>query len=264
MSESLSMYQPLAEIVILLLGLIVGSFLNVCIYRLPRGLSVVRPRSHCPSCKALVQWFDNVPIVSYLFLKGRCRYCSATISFRYPLIELLSAVLSWLVYRRFGIGVGYLFYFPFAASLLTVSAIDLDHGIIPDEISIPGIAIGLIFAGFWPYLSLWDSLVGILAGGGFLYLVGFFYGAATKREGIGGGDIKLMAMIGAFLGWKGSLFTIFAGSLIASLTGVSIMILRKADGKMPIPFGPFLSGAALLYLLAGDRIIWWYFSLLQP
>jgi leader peptidase (prepilin peptidase)/N-methyltransferase len=153
--------------------------------------------------------------------------------------------------------------FVFAASLLAVSVIDLEHRIVPNEISIPGIVLGLVFAGISHYLALWDCLAGIVTGGGFLLVIGFFYEAATKREGIGGGDIKLMAMIGAFLGWKGSLFTIFVGSCIASLIGISLMIIRKANGKLPIPFGPFLSGAAVLYLMEGEQIIRLYWSLLH-
>ncbi len=249
----------------IVLGLIIGSFLNVCIWRLPRNLSIVRPRSLCPSCHQPIPWYENVPILSYILLRGRCRRCGSAISIRYPIVEILTAVLSWLVWRKYGLSAGYPLYFAFAASLLMVSVIDLDHRIIPDVVSIPGTVVGLMCAAFFPYLSLLDSLIGILVGGGSLYVVAFLYAAATHREGLGGGDIKLMAMVGAFLGWRGALFAIFFGSLVGSVVGVIAMIARRADGKMPIPFGPFLSGAALLYLLSGEKIIdaYWSFLILE-
>ena len=255
----------------IVLGLVIGSFLNVCIWRLPRDLSIVAPRSFCPSCERPIPWHENIPVLSYLLLRGKCRACGAPISLRYPLVEIGTAALSWLVWRKYGASAGYPLYFAFAASLLLVSAIDLEHRIIPDVVSIPGAVIGLLYAGLShflhfahlpSYVSFADSAIGVLAGGGSLYLVAFLYGAATGREGLGGGDIKLMAMVGAFLGWKGALFSIFVGSLLGSVVGVAVMIVKKADGKLPIPFGPFLSGAALLYLAAGDRMIDTYWTLL--
>lgn len=252
-------------------GLVIGSFLNVCIWRLPRDLSIVTPRSFCPSCEGPIPWYENIPVLSYLLLKGKCRACGAPISLRYPLVEIGTAGLSWFVWRKYGASAGYPLYFAFAASLLMVSAIDLEHRIIPDVVSIPGAIIGVLYAGlshllhsdYLPsYLTLPDSLIGVLVGGGSLYLVAFLYGAATGREGLGGGDIKLMAMVGAFLGWRGALFAIFVGSLFGSVVGVAVMIVKKADGTLPIPFGPFLSGAALLYLAAGHRIVDTYWALL--
>jgi leader peptidase (prepilin peptidase)/N-methyltransferase len=173
-------------------------------------------------------------------------------------------LISWLVYYRFGLGTAYFVYFPYAASLLVVSVIDLEHRIIPDEISLPGIPIGLLLAALTPVLTFLDSLIGVLIGGGSLLLVGMAYEAVRKQEGIGGGDIKLLAMIGAFTGWKGVLFTIFGGSLIASIVGVTLMVVRREDGQVPIPFGPFLSGASFLYILVGDRLIQAYWALLPP
>lgn len=250
------------DLLTVVLGLILGSFLNVCIYRLPRNLSVVRPRSSCPACKRTIAWFDNVPLLSYLLLRGRCRACGAGIPVRYPLIEAATGLISWLLFQRFGPGLPYGIYFLYAASLLAVSVIDLEHRIIPDEVSLPGILIGLGLAAFTPVTSFLDTLAGVLLGGGSLLLVGMAYEAVRKQEGIGGGDIKLLAMIGAFTGWKGVLFTIFGGSLIASVVGIALMIARRENGQVPIPFGPFLSGASLLYVFMGERLIQAYWALL--
>jgi len=252
--------HPILDAIAVLLGLVVGSFLNVCIYRLPRDLSIVRPRSRCPSCEGTIRWYDNLPVLSYLLLRGRCRHCGASIPVRYPAVECATALVSWVCFRRFGPGWEYLLYFVYAAALLTVSVIDLDHRIIPDEISLPGIAAGLLLAALTPFNSLLDALIGALLGGGFLVVVGLAYEAFRKQEGIGGGDIKLLAMIGAFTGWKGALFAIFGGSLIASILGVGLMIVRRADGKLPIPFGPFLSGASFLHILVGNQLVQAYWN----
>lgn len=258
------------DLLTILLGLILGSFVNVCIYRLPRELSVVRPRSSCPSCNRNIAWFDNIPLVSYLLLRGRCRHCDARIPVRYPLIEAATGLTSWLVFHRYGLGPAYFVYFLYSAALLTVSVIDLEHRIIPDEISLPGIAIGLVLAALTPVLPLLDEIgfldavIGLLLGGGSLLLVGLAYEAVRKQEGIGGGDIKLLAMIGVFTGWKGVLFTVFGGSLFASIVGITVMIARRQNGQVPIPFGPFLSGASFLYVLVGDRVLQAYWGMLQP
>ncbi len=254
MIEPLFNHPWILDLLTVLLGLILGSFLNVCIYRLPRELSVVRPRSCCPSCNRTIAWFDNIPLLSYLLLRGKCRHCGTSIPIRYPLIEGATGLISWLVYH-FGLGMDYFVYFPYAASLLAVSVIDLEHRIIPDQISLSGIVIGLLLAAFTPVMPFLDSLVGFALGGASLLLVGMAYEAVRKQEGIGGGDIKLLAMIGAFTGWKGVLFTIFGGSLIASIVGITLMIVRRTNGQVPIPFGPFLSGASFLYILVGDRLI---------
>ncbi len=260
--ETLELHPWIFDLLTILIGLVLGSFLNVCIYRLPRDVSIVRPRSGCPSCNQTIAWYDNIPLVSYLFLRGKCRHCGTGIPLRYPLIEAITGLLSWLVYYRFGAGIAYCIYFPYAASLLVVSVIDLDHRIIPDEISLPGILIGVLVAAVAPITGLVDSLLGLALGGGSLLLVGMAYEAVRKQEGIGGGDIKLLAMIGAFTGWKGVVFTIFGGSLIASIVGITLMLVRRTNGQVPIPFGPFLSGASFLYLLVGDRLIQAYWSLL--
>ncbi len=254
----------LLDVYAIIFGLLLGSFMNVCIYRLPRDLSIVRPRSRCPGCEKTIAWYDNIPIFSYLFLRARCRHCHTAIPVRYPLIEGLTALLSWYLFHTFGPTLLYLVYFLYSAALLTVSVIDLDHRIIPDEISLPGIPIGLLLAAFTPLLTFLESLIGFLIGGGSLLAVGLLYEAARKQEGIGGGDIKLLAMIGAFTGWKGVLFTIFGGSLVASFVGIALMIIRRTNSQIPIPFGPFLSGASFVYILFGDQLIMAYLNMLYP
>lgn len=262
MTELLFLRPWMPDLLTVLWGLILGSFLNVCIYRLPRDLSVVRPGSSCPSCSQRIAWFDNIPIFSYLLLRARCRHCGAGIPVRYPLIEAATGLISWLVFHRFGLGAAYWIYFLYSASLLVASVIDLEHRIIPDEISLAGIPIGLCLAAFVPEMGFLNSLIGALLGGGSLLGVGMAYEAVRKQEGIGGGDIKFLAMIGAFTGWKGVLFTVFAGSLIASAVGITLMITRRQNGQVPIPFGPFLAGGSLLYILSGDRLIRAYWALL--
>ncbi len=262
MIELLATRPWIIDLLTVLLGMMIGGSVKVCIYRLPREMSIVRPRSCCPSCNRTIAWFDNVPLLSYLLLRGKCRHCGSSIPIRYPLIEGATGLISWLVFYRFGLGVAYPVYFLYAASLLVVSVIDLEHRIIPDQISLSGIVIGLLLAAFTPVMPFLDSLAGLALGGGSLLLVGMAYEAVRKQEGIGGGDIKLLAMIGAFTGWKGVAFTIFGGSLIASIVGITLMIVRRTNGQVPIPFGPFLSGASFLYILVGDRLIQAYWATL--
>ena len=244
------------------LGSVIGSFLNVCIYRIPAGESIVHPPSRCPACGSGIRWYQNVPVLSYMLLGGKCASCRIRISLRYPLVEALTGVLFVLVFHHFGLQCATLVYWLFAAALVTITFIDLDHQIIPDVISLPGIAVGFLCSFAVPWLSWTDSLLGILAGGGSLYLVAVVYELLTRKEGMGGGDIKLLAMIGAFLGWKAILPIIFISSFMGTLVGVPVMLLKKADGKLAIPFGPFLAAAALFYLFWGPAIINWYLGLL--
>ena len=315
--DTVNTLRPIAEIGAIVLGLVLGSFANVCIYRMPRQLSVVGPRSRCPACERWIPWYDNIPILSFLLLKGRCRSCGARISFRYPMVECGTALASWLLFLHFGLSWPYLVYFLYAVALITLSVIDIDFRIIPDRISLSGFAAGLVLSALTPWLTLvdpivspllgpaaerlsgclgvlpasvaglatstaagpaavpfmqtalngflrfTDSLAGALIGGGFLLVVGVLYEKVRSQEGIGGGDIKLLAMVGAFTGWQGALFTIFGGSLVASVVGVGIMIRRKS-GQIPVAFGPYLSVASLLYVLAGDELIQAYLNLVQP
>ena len=186
-----------------------GSFLNVCIYRLPQGLSIAVPRSFCPACQTPIRAYDNIPIISFLILGGKCRKCRAPISWRYPLVEGLTGGLALAFFLKMGLTFSFFCHFSFAAALVVITFIDLDHRIIPDVISLPGIVIGFLLSLLGITLGMWNSLIGIAVGGGSLYLVAIVYEAVTKREGMGGGDVKLLAMIGAWLGWKAVLFTLF-------------------------------------------------------
>jgi len=244
-------------------GSIIGSFLNVCIHRIPQEKSIVTPSSHCPRCKTPIRFYDNIPIVSFIILRGRCRGCQAPISLRYPLVEFLMGFFSVILLLRYGISPLYLIYFAFFAALTLVSFIDLAHRIIPDVISLPGIIVGVVISLFHPQLAITNSLIGALLGGGSLYVVASAYHLVTKREGMGGGDIKLLAMIGAFIGWKGVLFTILCSSFIGSVVGVTLMLMfSQADSKYAVPFGPFLSLGAIMYVLWGEFLINWYMGIL--
>ncbi|MBW2593337.1 MAG: prepilin peptidase [Deltaproteobacteria bacterium] len=243
-------------------GLCIGSFLNVCIYRLPLSKSIVRPRSMCPSCGRSIHALDNIPLFSYLILRGKCRHCHTHIPWRYPLVELITGLFAVCVFLKFGPQPQTLIYFLFIAGLLVISFIDIDHKIIPDIISLPGIPIGFAAAFILPDVSYTNSLTGILIGGGSLYAIAWIYTLITKREGMGGGDIKLLAMIGAFIGWQGVIFTIFTASAVGTVVGLTQMIISHGNMKLAIPFGPFLSIGAITYIFFGRAIITWYFGLL--
>ena len=243
------------------LGSIIGSFLNVCIYRIPAGLSIVSPPSSCPNCGWQIRWFQNVPILSYLFLRGKCAGCGQQISLRYPLVEALTGGLFVLVLYSFGLSPATPVYWLFVAVLVVITFIDLDHQIIPDVISLPGIVVGFLCSFFIPWVPWLDSLLGILIGGGILFLIAWGYEFLTKREGMGGGDIKLLAMLGAFLGWKAIFPMVFLASLAGTVIGLPLMVLQKKDSKLALPFGPFLALAALVHLFWGGAILDWYFHL---
>jgi leader peptidase (prepilin peptidase)/N-methyltransferase len=248
-------------IVSIILGAMIGSFLNVCIFRLPKEESIIWPGSHCPHCKKQIKFYDNIPLISYLLLKGKCRHCKKPISFQYPLIEGITALSSLFLIMKFGPSLSYLFYFAFVAALIVITVIDLYHQIIPDAISLPGIGVGLLASLLIPQITFFNSLIGILLGGGSLFIVATFYQWLFKREGMGGGDIKLLAMIGAFLGWKAVLLTILLSSFIGSVTGILMMVVKGKDFKYAIPFGPFLSLGAVISLFYGQNIINWYLYL---
>ena len=239
-------------------GTIVGSFLNVCIHRLPIHQSVVAPSSHCPFCKQPIAFYDNIPILSFILLRGKCRTCKASVSYQYPLVEFLAGSLSLILVQKCGLSLNYAAYFIFGAAILVVTFIDLRHQIIPDTVSLPGIVLGLLTSIFLPSLTFLDSLIGIAVGGGSLLLIAGGYYLLTKKEGMGLGDVKLLAMMGAFLGWKSILFIIMVASLSGALAGITVMLIKKKDRKYAIPFGPFLSLGALCYLLYGQEMIRWY------
>jgi leader peptidase (prepilin peptidase)/N-methyltransferase len=246
------------HIISTIFGALMGSFLNVCILRLPQEESIITPGSHCPQCKKPIKFYDNIPLVSYLLLRGRCRYCHSPISIQYPLVEGITALSSLILFLKFGPTLSYLFYFSFVSALIVITLIDLYHQIIPDVISLPGIGVGILASLFIPQITLLNSLIGILLGGGSLFLVATIYQWLFKREGMGGGDVKLLAMIGAFLGWKAVILTILLGSLLGSISGIIIMVSKGKDFKYAIPFGPFLSLGAVIALFYGENIIRWY------
>lgn len=235
----------------ILLGAIVGSFINVLICRLPRGESIVFPGSHCPYCQGMIRWYDNVPLLSFLVLRAKCRSCGHPISWRYPAVEACMGILSAGLFAKFQLSVAYAIYFVFCAALLTVIFIDIAHQIIPDVISIPGIICGFMLSFVNPLLTWQSSLLGIFLGGGLLYAVAAGYYFLTKRDGMGGGDIKLLAMLGAFLGWQAIPFIVFISALLGSVVGLALMVKQKKGGKTMIPYGPFLSAAAMVYLFVG-------------
>jgi len=246
------------KVFVFVFGTAVGSFLNVCIYRLPGSLSIIRPRSMCPRCQTQIASYDNIPIVSYLWLRGRCRHCGAAISLRYPVVEMAAGLFAVAVFNRHGLAVESILLYAFVAALLVVTFIDIDHQIIPDVITYPGIVVGFLSSLVLDHITYKDSLLGIILGGGLLFLVASGYYFFTKKEGMGGGDIKLLAMIGAFLGWKAIIFTVFVGSAVGTVVGVAVALRTQRGRKMAVPFGPFLSLGALLFLFWGQGIINWY------
>lgn len=244
-------------------GLIVGSFLNVCIHRLPREESIVTPRSCCPACQTPIRALDNIPLVSFLLLRARCRACGHPISWRYPLVESLTGILFALTVARFGATLQAAFLLTFLCGLVVVSFIDLDHQIIPNIITLPGIPLGLL-GGLWLWEPpLVDRLIGTLVGVGFLYLVLFYGGVIYGQEVMGEGDLNLIALVGAFLGWKAVAVTLLLGCLFGSAVGLGLMAFRRLSRRQHIPFGPFLSLGAVVALFWGDRLIAWYLRLLQ-
>ncbi len=250
------------------LGLIIGSFLNVCICRMPGGMSVVSPSSRCVSCGTPIKFYDNVPILSYILLRGRCRSCKARLSIQYPLVEFLNAALYIIVLNRFGFGsvAVLLVYLVFISSLIVIFFIDLEHQIIPNSITFPGMLLAVILGSTIlpdPFLQsellgFKASITGFLAGGGSFYLIAVIGKAIFKKDAMGGGDIKMMAMVGGLLGWKGVLLTTFLGSLLGSVTGVSLILLKGREWGSKIPFGPYLAIGALVSLFLGQDIFRWY------
>lgn len=251
-------------LIVLILGLMIGSFLNVCIYRLPIKRSIISPSSFCPKCEVKIKPWDNIPILSYLLLKGRCRNCGERISLRYPFVELLNGLLYLFAYMHYGLNYHLFFIFIFLSVMIVITFIDIDYQIIPDSITLPGILIGIFTGTFFmpdPFASnssiigFRDSFLGFLIGGILFYLI-----AIISRGGMGGGDIKMMAMIGAFLGWKSVFLTTFIGSLFGSILGIFLMIMKGKGRKTKIPFGPFLAFGSIVTLFFGRTILDWYLN----
>jgi len=261
------------SIFMFILGAIVGSFLNVCIVRMPHEKSVVKPRSHCVHCKKQLLWHDNIPFISYVLLKGRCRFCGQKISPRYFLVELMTAVMFVIFYQYFGLTALLPAYLTMVCGFIVATFVDFEHRIIPDEISIGGMMAGLLFSAFIPELhgidagtgplilshlkSLGWSVAGVLVGGGAIYAMGILGDFLFKKESMGGGDVKLMAMVGAFLGWKLAILTFFLAPFFGAVYGIVEKIRTKDTA---IAYGPFLVGGALISLFRGDAIIRWILS----
>jgi leader peptidase (prepilin peptidase) / N-methyltransferase len=232
-----------------LLGSVIGSFLNVVIHRVPREMSIANPPSHCPHCQYRLQWYWNLPLLGWLMLRGRCRNCRAPISIRYPIVELLTGLLAVAVLLQYGPTPWAIFQFAFVAALVAVTYIDIDHMIIPDVISLPGIAVGLVGQLLLPEGEFLLALIAVLAGGGGLLFIAWAHEKIRGVEGMGGGDIKLLAMIGAFTSPIGVLQTILVGSLVGSVIGIAYLAISRKGGETHIPFGPFLAFGAITFVL---------------
>lgn len=272
------------SLLIFVLGACLGSFLNVCIYRIPLGESVVSPRSHCTRCLNTIAWYDNIPLLSYVVLRGRCRHCGESFSGRYAFVEGLTALLFFLVWLKLGPGPRPLDLVPMASPLMVPiywlcifglmlgTFVDFDHMIIPDRVTIGGTIAGLVLSALVPSLhgehgflgGLMMSLIGAALGGGILWGVAWVGALIFKREAMGMGDVKLMAAIGAFMGWKAVLFTIIISSLVGATAGVSMVLLGNKEMKSRIPYGPYIALAAVLWILWGQGVWNWYGGLFMP
>jgi leader peptidase (prepilin peptidase)/N-methyltransferase len=245
-----------------LIGLVIGSFLNVCIHRLPRRTSIVSPGSQCPHCGYVLRWYDNVPVLSYVLLGGRCRGCKARISARYPIVELITMAVFVAHGLVFGVDIILVPRLLFACALIVLFAIDLEHHLLLDVITLPGIVVGLAFSLLLPP-GIQSAVIGVLVGGGVLWLIGEAYYRYAGEEGMGGGDVKMLAMIGAFLGWKLAVLTLVFSSLAGSIVGLLVIATRRGGMKYALPYGTFLAIGALVASLFGDQIVAWYTGLYQ-
>lgn len=254
------------SVIVFIFGLIVGSFLNVCIHRIPIEETVVTKRSYCPHCKKTICWLDNIPVISYILLLGRCRYCKGKISPRYVIVEILTASILVLLFKFFGLDIRFFAYSVFISILIVVSFIDIKYRIIPDELSIGGIVIGFLLSVIFPSIqgfslrlhSSVSSLLGILVGGLIIYLLGLFGNLVFKKESMGGGDVKLLAMIGAFVGWKLAIMTFFIAPVFGSVVGIILKIKKNVE---LIPYAPYLSLGAVISILYGNFIISYLFGI---
>lgn len=251
------MNGPIGMLAAGFLGALIGSFLNVCIHRLPLGKTIVMDRSACATCGRQLSWFENVPVVSYLALRGRCRTCHERISIRYPVIELLTALMFAGAWWYFGPGLLLVSRILFGCALVVLFAIDLEHHLLPNAITLPGIVAGFAFSMFiepgWM-----ASLLGILVGGGVLWAIAEGYYRVRHEEGLGMGDVKMLAMIGAFLGWQLTLVTLMMASFAGSLVGLGLIALRRGNMKYALPFGTFLAMGAVLAATVGQTLLDWY------
>ena len=252
------MYYGINVVLIFILGLIVGSFSNVCIYRIPRNESIIYPASHCPKCRSKIKPVDNIPLLSFILLKGRCRNCKSKISIQYPIVELLTGLIYLIIYLTYGLSVQALIYIILSSALIIIAFIDLNEQIVPDVISLPGIVIGFILSFFVHYISFINSALGVLVGGGIILIIGLGGSVIFKKEAMGGGDVKLAAMIGAFLGWRYIIISLFLGFFLGALAGIFLIISKIKSREDVVPFGPFIVLGSFITLLWGEKIISWY------
>jgi leader peptidase (prepilin peptidase)/N-methyltransferase len=280
--------NTLCSVFSFVLGTMIGSFLNVCVYRLPKGLSVVKPRSKCPRCDNPISWQDNIPLMSWLALGAKCRHCKAPISWQYPLVEAITGLLFFLVFWRFGLSAATPVYMLLAASLVLVTFVDLTDWTIPNEVTFPGIPLGIVCSVIMLYypesllhvegpfeLPIYNSILGVVAGGGTLWLLDKISLLLLKKRGMGFGDVKLLAMLGAFFGLYGVLIIIFIASVLGAVIGLAVVYAHKPKGDEGeqesegisghyLPFGPYLALAGVIYMLYGPDIIAKYLSVLPP
>lgn len=250
-------------ILIAVFGLSWGSFLNVIIYRLPRRISLVKPPSSCPRCHQKIRFYDNIPLLSFILLGGKCRHCNARIPLSYPLVELLTPLGLLLLYSKYALSFGFIAASLFFSALIILGFIDFYHQILPDEITLPALALALIYSFFRSDLSLRQALVGAAAGAGFLLFVYGAYYLLRKREGLGMGDVTMMLMIGAYLGLRLTVLTLILASLAGAVFGSFFILVKKKSLQVALPFGSFLAVAGFVALLWGDKIITSYFSLYE-
>lgn len=256
-------------IMVFFIGACIGSFLNVCIYRIPEdGLSIVKPRSFCPGCRHQIPWYENIPLLSFLWIGGRCTSCKQPISLRYATIELFTALLFLAIWLRYPFHVAAPVYWVMAGGLIVATFVDLDHMIIPDSVSLGGIGAGLLFSGLFPVLqgqyTMWpalrESALGAAAGGGILWLVAIAGKAVFKKDAMGMGDVKLLAAMGAFLGWKALPFIILFASLTGSIIGLLLIVFQRHAWRNHLPFGPYLAAAGLAWIFFGKAVWNWYIA----
>jgi leader peptidase (prepilin peptidase)/N-methyltransferase len=252
------MYYDINVILIFILGLVVGSFSNVCIYRIPRNESIIYPASHCPKCCSNILPKDNIPLLSYILLKGRCRHCKSKISIQYPIVEFLSGLIYLIIVLVYGLSIQTLIYILLSSALIIIAFIDFNEQIVPDVISLPGIVVGFLLSFFVPYISWINSALGVLVGGGIILIIGLTGSLIFKKEAMGGGDVKLAAMIGAFLGWRAIIISLFLGFFLGALAGIILIMTKIKKREDAIPFGPFIVLGSFITLLWGEQIISWY------
>lgn len=250
-------------IIIIVFGFAWGSFLNVLIYRIPRDMSIIKPASSCPVCKKKIKMYDNIPIISYLILGGKCRYCKAKIPLTYPLVEFLTPLSFILLYTHYSLSFFFFASCLFASAMIVLGFIDFFHMILPDVITLPGLLLSIVYSFFREDLNLTQALIGAVTGAGFLLLVYGTYYLVRKKEGLGMGDVTMMLLIGAYLGWRQAFFTLILASFVGALVGVFVILFRKKDFQFSLPFGTFLAPAAFFSLLWGEKILRAYLSLFK-